>query len=264
MPIGTQGGGETGLKTYPRSLPLADHEIVLTFDDGPWPGTTPKVLDALAAECVKATFFLIGRNAAAAPALVKREITEGHTVGHHTMTHPSLTLRGLPDARAREDINRGIAAVDLAAYGTAGTEPRVPFFRYPGFGDTPALNHWLETRNIDVFSADFWASDWVPMTPEAELQLVLARLDKARKGVILFHDTKAQTAAMLPAFLRALKQRGYKVVQIVPGPGPIATLPAPADWTSATERTLQKMWPKAPLQKEPAAPAPGEAVPDAQ
>ena len=83
LTLSTAGGFAVGLQTYPQTLALADHEVVLTFDDGPWPATTPKVLDALARECVKATFFLIGRNAAAYPALARREVAEGHSIGNH-------------------------------------------------------------------------------------------------------------------------------------------------------------------------------------
>lgn len=240
-----------GLKTYPRTLALADHEVVLTFDDGPWPGTTPKVLDALEAECVRATFFLIGRNAAAAPALVRREIAQGHTVGHHTFSHPAVTMRGLSDALARADIDKGFLNDDMAAYGAGGGAPRVKFFRFPGFGDTPALLDWLAARKISVFGADLWASDWVPMSPEAELALLMARLDKAGRGIVLLHDTKAQTAAMLPMFLRELKAHGFRIAHLAPGPGPTPTIPAPAGWTSETERTLAHMWPKAPPAAAP-------------
>lgn len=124
------GGPATavGLKTYPRTLALQDGEFVLTFDDGPNPPTTDKVLKALAAQCAKATFFLIGRNSASAPATVRAEIAAGHTVGHHSMTHPAVTLRNLSDEAARADIDRGFAADDVAAYGTASGEPRVKFF----------------------------------------------------------------------------------------------------------------------------------------
>ncbi len=248
-------GLAVGLKTYPRTLALADHELVLTFDDGPWPATTPKVLEALARECVKATFFLIGRNAEAAPALVRREIVEGHSVGHHTFSHPSLTLRGLRDEAARADIEHGFGVDDQAAYGTYHGEPRTPFFRFPGFGDTQHLLSWLAQRNIAVFGADLWASDWVTMTPEAELNLLLGRIEAQGRGIILLHDTKDPTAAMLPALLRTLKQRGYKIVHLVAdpaSPGPVSTLEAPAGWSSETARTLQKMWPKAPpARKKP-------------
>jgi peptidoglycan/xylan/chitin deacetylase (PgdA/CDA1 family) len=67
-----------------------------------------------------------------------------------------------------------------------------------------------------VFGADLWASDWNPMTPQAQLKLLIDRLESARKGIILLHDPKAQTAAMLPAFLRELKHEGYRVVHVVP------------------------------------------------
>ncbi len=190
---------------------------------------------------MKANFFLIGRNAAAAPSLVRREIADGDTVGHHTWSHPALTLRGLSDAAARADIDRGIAADDKAAYGSYSGAPRVPFFRFPGFADTTVLLDHLGSRKIAVFGADLWASDCVPMTPEVELERLMARLDAAGRGIILLHDTKEQTAAMLPGFLKALKAGGYRVVHVVPGQGPTPTRPAPANWTSVTEKTLAHM-----------------------
>jgi peptidoglycan-N-acetylglucosamine deacetylase len=203
-----------GRKHFPQTLPLAPREVVLTFDDGPWPTTTPRVLEALAHECVRATFFLVGRNAAAHPDLVRRELAGGHTVAHHTFAHPLLDH--MPVDKAMAEIARGFAAVDTAAYGRAGTTPRTPFFRFPGFASTPALLAQLAARRITVFGADLWASDWVAMRPDEELELVLARLDAAGGGIVLFHDTKAQTAAMLPAFLHALKVRGYSIVHVVP------------------------------------------------
>jgi len=242
LEIGASGGLQIGLKTYPRSLALADHEIVLTFDDGPAAGTTPKVLDALAAECVKATFFLVGRNAEAFPDLVKREITDGHTVAHHTYSHPDVTMRGLSDSAARADILRGFQADDQAAYGAAGTTPKVPFFRFPGFADTPELISWLSTQNIAVFGADLWASDWTLMTADAERNLVLERLDKEGHGIVLFHDTKQQTAAMLPEFLKDLKNKGYKIVHIVPGSALPPLRTAPEGWVSATEKIIAEVF----------------------
>ena len=249
LPVGTQGGAAIGLKTYPQTLALADHEVVLTFDDGPSPKTTPAVLDALAKDCVKATFFLIGRNAQANPGLVKREITEGHTVGHHTMTHPPLTLRGLADTAARADIDSGFAADDSAAYGASGPQPRVKFFRFPGFGDTKALLAWLASRDIAVFGTDLWASDWIEMSPEAELALLMRRLQAEGRGIVLLHDIKPATAAMLPAFLSELKAKGFKIVHLVPGDGAPKLTAAPAGWTSETEKILARMWPKLPPPK---------------
>ena len=211
-----------GRKEFPQTLPLADKELVLTFDDGPWPTTTPKVLDALKHECVAATFFLIGRNAEANPAMAKRELAEGHSLGHHTFSHPLLNHLSLE--RAQAEIDRGIEADELAVYGVKRTEPATPFFRFPGFASSPALLDAVNARGMVVFGADVWASDWLPMSSDVELQLILARIDKIGRGIVLLHDTKRQTAEMLPAFLRELKRRGYHIVHVVPAK---TALPAP-------------------------------------
>jgi len=203
-----------GLKSFPQTLPLQDHEVVLTFDDGPWPGTTPKVLAALAHECVLATFFVIGRHAAEHPEMARRIVGLGHTIGHHTFGHPNIRYMK-PDAASAE-IDKGIAAVELALHGAASTTPSTPFFRFPYFEATPATLDLLQQRGIAVFGADLWASDWNPMTPKAQLKLLVERLRAARKGIILLHDPKAQTAAMLPAFLRYLRDNRYRVVHLVP------------------------------------------------
>lgn len=255
--VGTAGGLAVGLKTYPQTLALKDHELVLTFDDGPWPVTTPAVLAALEAECVRATFFLIGRNALAAPALVRQEIAAGHTVAHHTFSHPGVTLRGLSSEKARAEIEQGFEAVDTAAYGAAGTGPRVPFFRFPGFADTLPLLRWLDSRNIAVFGADIWASDWEMMTPQEELAKLMYRIEKAGHGIVLLHDVKAQSAAMLPSFLLELKKHGYSIVHIEPGPGPALTELASDSWTSQTDRSLARMgYVEHPEGVAPVAPAP--------
>src|SRR5262245_61654624 len=203
-----------GRKHFPSTLPLGAKELVLTFDDGPWPGTTSKVLDALKTECVRATFFLLGRNAAAHPQLARRALAEGHTLGHHSYSHPLLSLMALP--RAEAEIDRGIAADEIALYGSSRPSPATPFFRFPGFASNRALLDRLAARGIVVFGADAWASDWLSMSPEQELRLILSRVEQTGRGIVLFHDTKAQTARMLPAFLRELKRRGFRVVHVVP------------------------------------------------
>jgi peptidoglycan/xylan/chitin deacetylase (PgdA/CDA1 family) len=205
-----------GLKSFPQTLPLEDHEVVLTFDDGPWPPTTPKVLAALADECVRATFFLIGKPASEHPELVRRIAAEGHTIGTHSWTHPSLA-RIKPDD-AVDQIDHGISAVRAALQGA----PLAPFFRFPGFESTPATLDLLQSRGIMVFGTDLWASDWNPMTPEQELKIITDRLSIAHKGIILLHDPKGHTAAMLPAFLRYLRENHYHVVHLVPSaPGAV-------------------------------------------
>jgi peptidoglycan-N-acetylglucosamine deacetylase len=141
-------------------------------------------------------------------------LSEGHTVAHHTFSHPLLNR--MPIAAAEAEIDRGFAGVDTALYGRFERTPQTPFFRFPGFASSPALLERLERRGIVVFGADLWASDWNPMSPEHELALTLRRLDTTHGGIVLFHDTKMRTAAMLPAFLHALKNRGYRVVHVVP------------------------------------------------
>jgi peptidoglycan/xylan/chitin deacetylase (PgdA/CDA1 family) len=235
-------GTAIGLQTYPRTLDLHDHEVVLTFDDGP-AGPTPQVLDALAKECARVTFFLIGRNAESLPALVKRAAAEGHTIGHHSYSHPDRTLRLMSEDAAKADIEKGIAAVDKALGAKAA-----PFFRFPGFADTPELVADLTSRGYTVFGSDLWASDWAKMTPKAELDLVLSRLEKNRKGIVLFHDSQAITAQMLPEFLRELKTRGYSLVHIRPGEAPTPIAAAGPEWTSTTEPIIAKtLGPKAKL-----------------
>jgi peptidoglycan/xylan/chitin deacetylase (PgdA/CDA1 family) len=254
LKVGTQGGLEVGWKTYPDTLPLADHEVILTFDDGPDPQTTPLILNALKAQCVRATFFAIGRKVDDAPKLTRREVEEGHNVAFHTYTHPQPTLRYMGAAVARADILKGVLSVERAAYGQTfpDGEPddlsklklHAPFFRYPGFADTGDLNAWFAANGVAVFGVDLWASDWIRMTPDQELKLILSRLDRARKGMLLFHDDKPWTAAMLPKFLAELKARGYRIVQIEAAPGHGPTEKAPPGWRSETGRTIDSIRPR--------------------
>jgi peptidoglycan/xylan/chitin deacetylase (PgdA/CDA1 family) len=203
-----------GRKQFPVTLPLGPKEVVLTFDDGPWPGTTDRVLAALRHECVRATFFELGRNAIAHPALARRELAEGHTVGYHTFSHPLLNR--MPVERAEVEIDRGIGAIDTVLYGEASRTPKTPFFRFPGFASSPALLERLARRGISVFGADLWPGDWNPMSPEHEREILLQRLASTGGGIVLLHDTQAKTAAMLPGLLRELKRRDYRVVHVVP------------------------------------------------
>ncbi|CCD83673.1 putative polysaccharide deacetylase; putative Chitin deacetylase [Bradyrhizobium sp. ORS 285] len=212
-----------GLKSFPDTLPLEDGEVILTFDDGPSPPMTNKVLAALARECVRATFFLVGQPASGRAELVRKIAAEGHTVGHHTYTHAHLAH--ITPEQAVDEIDRGIAADEKALNGAETTTPSTPFFRFPYFESTPATLELLQSRGIAVFGADFWASDWTAMSPQQTLKLLVKRLNLARKGIILLHDPQPRTVAMLPAFLRYLKDHGYRVVHIVPAKSETAAEP---------------------------------------
>lgn len=221
LPVDITTTPRVGLQSFSETLPLADHEVVLTFDDGPWPPTTSRVLSALAQECVRATFFLIGEHVSEHPDIVRRIAAEGHTVATHTWSHPNLMQ--IKHENAIEQIDHGISALETVLHGTAATTPTTPFFRFPGFQSTPATLDLLQSRGIVVFGADLWASDWNKMTPKEELKLITDRLQAAGKGIILFHDTKTHTAAMMPAFLRYLRDNGYHIVHVKPAE-PVASL----------------------------------------
>ena len=145
---------------------------------------------------------------------------DGHTVGHHTFSHPARTLRRMSLAAAQADIDRGFAADDMAAYGTAAGAPRVPFFRFPGFADTPELLAYLDQRKIAVFGADMWIADWLELSPARELQRSLSALESAphHSGILLFHDTRPATAEMLPELLAELRARHYTIVHLIAVP----------------------------------------------
>jgi peptidoglycan/xylan/chitin deacetylase (PgdA/CDA1 family) len=202
-----------GRKEFAATLPLGPKELVLTFDDGPWPTTTPAVLKALADQCVLATFFVLGRNVAAHPELARREEAEGHSIGHHTFSHHLLDR--MAPAAAWEQVVKGVRADEQALHGTPRSQATTPFFRFPGFASTPALLDRAQAAGLVVFGADVWASDWRSQTPDEELALLLKRIDKVDHGIVLLHDTRAQTARMLPALLRALKAGGYRIVHVV-------------------------------------------------
>ena len=114
----------------------------------------------------------------------------------------------------------------------------MPFFRFPGFADTPMLDAWLAIRGVAIFGADLWASDWLPMSPDAERALILQRLAKSGGGILLLHDTHASTAAMLPQLLRDLKAADYRIVHVIPGPDAPPLRAAPAGWTSETDAII--------------------------
>ena len=146
-----------GSLQYKQTLPLNDHEVVLTFDDGPLPPYTNIILNILAAQCVKANYFLIGTMAHTYPYLVGRIYNAGHTVGTHSFDHP-LPFQRLPMVRVEDEVNDGIAAVDAAM---GDPKAVAPFFRIPGFGRSDAIDHYLTTRGLLTWSTDVVADDWV-------------------------------------------------------------------------------------------------------
>jgi peptidoglycan/xylan/chitin deacetylase (PgdA/CDA1 family) len=202
-----------GRMQYPESLPLADKEVVLTFDDGPLLPYSNQVLDILASQCVKVTYFLVGSMARAYPATVRRIFEEGHTIGTHSENHPFRMAR-LPVEKIRQEIDQGIADV-----GAALGDPRglAPFFRIPGLDRSDTIESELAARSLIVFSSDTVADDWHRrIKPNQIVSLALSRLEARGKGILLLHDIHPTTVAALPELLKELKDKGFHIVQVVP------------------------------------------------
>ena len=206
-----------GKDQYKETLRLRNKEVVLTFDDGPVPPYTNKILETLVAECVQATFFMLGTNVAEAPELVRRVAREGHTVGTHTFSHDALTK--VSHEAALKDINKGIAAVTEALGDPVNL---APFFRAPYLEITPAIERYLFSRGIMVWSIDVASDDWTEMTEEQMVDLVMSRLAKTGRGIILLHDIQPLTARALPLLLAELNRQNYKIVHVVPTLAPLA------------------------------------------
>jgi peptidoglycan/xylan/chitin deacetylase (PgdA/CDA1 family) len=204
---------QIGIMQYHQSLPLNDKEVVLTFDDGPIPRYSNAVLDILAAQCVKATYFLVGTMARAYPATVRRIYEEGHTIGTHTEDHPAR-MQKLPIEKVRREIDDGIADV-----GAALGDPTelAPFFRIPGLARTDAIDQELAARSLIVFSSDTVADDWHRRIKPADIvSRAMSRLEARGKGILLLHDIHPATVAALPELLARLKAAGFHIVHVVP------------------------------------------------
>jgi peptidoglycan/xylan/chitin deacetylase (PgdA/CDA1 family) len=219
--IDTTGGPQFGFEHFKTHDFLRPGEVVLTFDDGPWPKNTPAVLAALAAHCTKAIFFPIGLHATYEPGILKQVAAAGHAVGSHTWCHQDLSKtkgRCLMNGKVqtveydpKDEIEKGISAVRMAVGG-----PTAPYFRFPVLKHPPELLAYLAQRNIAVFSTDFDSFDFKMRRPEQVRQSVMAKLNKFGKGIVLMHDFQHATAEAAADLLNDLKAGGYKIVFMKP------------------------------------------------
>ena len=218
--IDTTGGPAFGFEHFKQYDFLAEHEVVLTFDDGPWPGNTPAVIKALTDQCVKATFFEIGEHATWHPEISKIVAEAGMTVGSHTWSHKDLARNPYASniELAKQEIEMGVSAVHKAVGG-----PIAPFFRFPDLQQPPELLTYLGSRNISTFSTDLDSFDFKMRRPEQVIKSVMTKLEKRGKGIVLMHDFQHATAEAMPELLRQLKAAGFKIVHMVPK-APVTTL----------------------------------------
>jgi peptidoglycan/xylan/chitin deacetylase (PgdA/CDA1 family) len=215
---GGPGFGSQHFKTYDF---LRDHEVALTFDDGPWPNNTQAVLKALADQCLRATFFPIGKHATYHPEILKQVVAAGHTIGNHTWSHQDLqaVLKKSGQDAAIEEIEKGASAVRMMA-----GAPTAPFFRFPDLRHPPEMLTYLGGRNIASFSTDIDSFDFKIKKPDELTKSLIGKLNKLGKGIILMHDFQKVTSIALPQILGELQKNGFKVVHMVPK-GTLTTIP---------------------------------------
>lgn len=207
--IDTTGGPGFGFEHFKQLDFLRDKEVVLTFDDGPWPHTTPAVLKALADQCTTGIFFAIGKHATYHPEILKQVAAAGHTIGAHTWSHANLNGKKMTEQLAKDEIEKGFSAVKWAL----GSAP-APFFRFPALQHPPAMVTYLGNRNVAMFSCDIDSFDFKARKAQQVIDTVMKKLDRLGKGIILMHDFQKHTAEALPELLRRLKAGGYKVVKM--------------------------------------------------
>lgn len=234
-----------GTMQYRETLPLKDHEVVLTFDDGPLPPHSTQVLQILASECVKATFFIIGRMAHQFPEGVRRVRAAGHTIATHSENHP-LHFEKMSPERIRQEIDDGIKHTAEALGDPSAV---APFFRVPGLRRGQVMEDYLVSKGIQSWSADFPADDWLRISSDQVYSRAIARIEAKGRGILLLHDIQARTVAALPRILQTLKARGYRIVHVVPAtPDRPKTPTEPREWYIHPPAASVAMahWPRVP------------------
>jgi len=229
-----------GSMQYGESLPLKDREIVLTFDDGPLPPYTNRILDTLASECVKATFFMVGRMVRGYPSVVRRIYNEGHTVANHSLSHP-FTFHKMSVDQASYEIEGGFDAL-RAALG----DPKAvsPFFRIPGLLRQNSVEQYLAAHNDMTWSVDFLADDWTHISAAEVTRRAINRVEARGRGILLLHDIQPATALAFPEIMRELKARGFKIVHVVPATVDRPKSVAEPELWAVRRSPEQKIWPR--------------------
>ena len=232
-----------GSMQYGESLPLNDHEVVLTFDDGPLPPYTNRILETLASECVKATFFIVGRMARAYPAMVRRVHDEGHTVANHSQNHP-FTFHKMSVDQASREIEEGFASLREAL---GDPDAVAPFFRIPGLLRQNSVEQYLAAHGDMTWSVDFLADDWIRINNREVARRAIRRIEARGKGILLLHDIQPRTALALPEILSELKARGFKIVHVIPATADRSkTATLPEQWITRRAPGPQ-IWPDMPV-----------------
>jgi peptidoglycan/xylan/chitin deacetylase (PgdA/CDA1 family) len=186
-------------------VPVTDKYIAITFDDGPHPQNTPRLLDMPRARNIKATFYVVGRNVDLYPQVVRRAVAEGHEIGNHSYSHRLFSKMG--DSEIRDELNRTRDAIARAA----GVQPRT--LRPPYGGLLQRQREWVNAEF--GYPTILWSVDPLDWQRPGTSAVCSRILTKTTAGsIILAHDLHAQTVSAMPATLDGLLQRGFKFVTV--------------------------------------------------
>jgi peptidoglycan/xylan/chitin deacetylase (PgdA/CDA1 family) len=186
--------------------PTPKKQVAFTFDDFPCPGRSERLMEALRAHCVPATFFVIGHKAEASPELLRQAVLEGYGLGNHTFSH--LRLATVSPAEAREEISRGAEAIRKAT----GETPR--YFRPPGGRLTPELATVLAQMGLELILWHAMTNDYDPISPDQIRRDILAGVGSRERAVICLHDGSAATVEAIGPLVHGLRMRGYQTVTL--------------------------------------------------
>ena len=190
--------------TYSR-VAVSQPYIAITFDDGPHPNNTPRLLDMLRERNIKATFYVIGRNVDLYPNVLRRTVSEGHEIGNHTYTHPILSKLG--DSAVREELTKCRDAVARAA----GVQPRT--MRPPYGALLQRQREWVHSElNYPTIMWSVDPLDWKRPGPSVVTSRILAGTTPG--AIVLAHDLHAGTVDAMPATLDGLLNKGFKFVTV--------------------------------------------------
>jgi peptidoglycan/xylan/chitin deacetylase (PgdA/CDA1 family) len=210
--IDTRGGPGFGFEHFKEHDFLRPKEVVLTFDDGPWPGTTPQVLKALQEHCTKAIFFVIGKHALWHPDILRQVADAGHTIGTHTFSHQDLSAKKIDEEKRKAEIEMGISA---ARRGLGESADKVgSFFRFPALRHPPEMMKYVGERNLGIWSTDIDSFDFKLKGTDKLVPSLMKKLEKHGKGIVLMHDFQKNTAQAARDLLDQLKAGGYKIVHV--------------------------------------------------
>lgn len=191
---------------------LKDKEIILTFDDGPSPDTNDQIVNLLKAECLKATFFLVGKKAQEYPTLVKNLAAAGHTIGNHSWSHKRFTE--IDDSEVQQEVSQGIRAVEEAlAPDYHGSQ----YFRFPHLSHNPMSDLIVHSHGMAAIGTNFMVPDWTDISPQEIHDLMIEQItQRGNKGMLILHDIHPRSIKALELLMSTFKKQGYKIVHLLP------------------------------------------------